>query len=95
MVFLNEVNFVSRYALLLFAGSVETRGTAIVLDGWLKFKVGEKSRTGAILIVELRKELDNVMTRHIASTDRTDVETYEDCKRVLQVVRKLLVDEAG
>lgn len=95
VVFLNEVNFVSRYALLLFAGSVETRGTAIVLDGWLKFKVGEKSRTGAILIVELRKELDNVMTRHIASTDRTDVETYEDCKRVLQVVRKLLVDEAG
>ena len=99
-IYLYEVNFVSRYALLLFSGNVELKDTALVMDGWLKFKVGEKgSKTGAILILELRKELDNVMTRHIESSgdsDEVDGEaTRTECQRVLQIVRKLLQDEAG
>jgi len=99
-IYLNEVNFVSRYALLLFAGSVELRDTAIIMDGWLKFKIGEKgSKSGATLILELRKELDNVMTRHIESSGDDGggvAETMRaQCQRVLQIVRKLLQDEAG
>ena len=99
-IYLNEVNFISRYALLLFSGNVELKDTALVMDGWLKFKVGEKgSKTGAILILELRKELDNVMTRHIESSgDSDDVDgeaMRTECQRVLQIVRKLLQDEAG
>ena len=70
------------------------------MDGWLKFKVGEKgSKSGAILILELRKELDNVMTRHIESSgDSGGVDgdaMRAECQRVLQIVRKLLQDEAG
>ena len=99
-IYLNEVNFVSRYALLLFAGNVELKDTAIIMDGWLKFKVGEKgSKSGAILILELRKELDNVMTRHIESSGDDDASDGEamiaQCQRVLQIVRKLLQDETG
>lgn len=99
-IYLNEINFVSRYALLLFAGNVELKDTAIIMDGWLKFKVGEKgSKSGAILILELRKELDNVMTRHVESSgddDASDAEAMRaHCQRVLQIVRKLLQDEAG
>jgi len=99
-IYLNEVNFVSRYALLLFSGNVELKDTAIIMDGWLKFKVGEKgSKAGAILILELRKELDNVITRHIESSGGSDEAGGEamraECQRVLQIVRKLLQDEAG
>ena len=94
-IYLNEVNFVSRFALLLFAGEVELRGNAIILDGWLKFKIGDRGKAGAILIIELRKELDNVMTRHIQSGDGVNEEPNTDCQRVLQIVRKLLQDEAG
>ena len=95
-VFLSEVNFVSRFALLLFAGQVELKDNAIILDGWLKFKVGEKKgKTNAILILELRKELDNVMTRHIQRGNKLDKETYNECQRVLQIVRKLLQDETS
>jgi len=94
-IYLNEVNFVSRFALLLFSGEVELRGNAIILDGWLKFKIGDRGKAGAILIIELRKELDNVMTRHIQSGDGVDEGPNPDCQRVLRIVRKLLQDEAG
>ena len=77
-IYLSEVNFVPRYALLLFSGgTIELRdNTAIVLDGWLKFKVGSSkssnssssshpSSTGIVLIRELRKELDKMLLKRL------------------------------
>lgn len=97
-VFLSEVNFVSRFALLLFGGELEVRDTALIVDDWLKFKVGERGggTSGAVLIRELRKELDTVMLRHIMTSGGnggSSVGLGGDCRRVIGVVRSLLADE--
>eukprot|EP00536_Pseudo-nitzschia_multiseries_P017713 jgi/Psemu1/328623/estExt_fgenesh1_pg.C_17490002 len=44
-IFLTEVNFVSRFALLLFGGDLEIVQNAIVVDGWLKFKVSSDNNS--------------------------------------------------
>ena len=85
-VFLTEVNFVSRFALLLFGGNLEIVKNAIIVDGWLKFKVsgdGEKnaSKTGrskggtvdnAVLILALREKLDEMILQHIVESSAAD-----------------------
>ena len=98
-IFLSEINFVSRFAILLFGGEIEVFKNFILVDHWLKFKIvdendqtGEKSatQTNAILIQELRNELDNVMLKRIVnSSEDSDTE----CERVIEVVRKLLSEE--
>jgi hypothetical protein len=92
-IYLNQVNFVSRYALLLFGGQGEIIDDAIVLDGWLKFKVGDRGNVGVVLIHELRKELDKVLLRHIQIRNTRDVRLGEECQRIVHVVRKLLQEE--
>ena len=77
-VYLTEVNFVSRFALLLFGGNLEIVKNAIILDGWLKFKVsgdGEQSSSkkgsggdtvdNAVLILSLREKLDDMILAHV------------------------------
>jgi hypothetical protein len=91
-VFLSEVNFVSRFALLLFGGELEVQNNALIVDGWLKFKVGEKGTSNAVLIQELRYQLDNIMVGHIASKEK-DSMWEEDCQQVVDVVRQLLAQE--
>lgn len=103
-VFLQEVNFISRFSLLLFGGEVEIVNNAIILDGWLKFKVSQESSSpkstaavdNAILIQALRKELDDVMTKHIlenCTEGKARKEMPEHHKAVIQVVRQLLAEE--
>jgi len=117
-IFLSEINFVSRFAILLFGGQIEVQKNYILVDEWLKFKVhnddssrpniddrmktktskeskssSEKVayRSNAILIQELRKELDNVLLKRIMSERTQNGDVLEDeCKNVIDVVNKLL-----
>ncbi len=106
-VFLTEVNFVSRFALLLFGGNLEIVENAIIVDGWLKFKVGvdgdkpssEKGEivNNAVLILALREKLDGMILEHVlkssAKNNPGSEGSLEDHRRIIQVVRKLLSDE--
>lgn len=105
--FLSEVNFVSRFALLLFGGKLEIKKNAIIVDQWLKFKVDQESSSSttsrsttiienAVLIQALRQELDKLMSEHIIENcidgnERNKL--LERHKAVLQVVRQLLMEE--
>ena len=107
-VFLTEVNFVSRFALLLFGGELEIDKNAIIVDGWLKFKVsGEDAKDkgkkdiilNAVLILALRERLDAMLLERVlglssasGSEENTEISS-ERWKSVIQVVRKLLSDE--
>jgi hypothetical protein len=103
MTFLSEINFVSRFAILLFGGEIQVQKNYLLVDEWLKFKVvddtstsskengGEKvvgREANALLIQELRRELDNVLLKRIVSEHNE-----EECERVVDVVRKLLSEE--
>jgi len=78
-IYLTEVNFVSRFALLLFGGDLEIVQNAIIVDGWLKFKVsgGEGDGEGksgskdtvdnAVLILALREQLDQMILERVVS----------------------------
>jgi hypothetical protein len=64
-IIVDGVNFVSRFALILFGGELQVRENFLVVDEWLKFKVSGSEDTRkkvrpavAILLHELRKELD-------------------------------------
>ena len=75
----------------------------LIVDDWLKFKVvddlsddsqklSDKTRVNAILLNEVRKELDNVMSKRImysgscCSGDGDD----DESERVISVVKTLL-----
>ena len=95
-VVLSEVNFVPRYALLLFSGDLEIVKNAVILDGWLKFKIGEeKLATGAVLLLALRKELDMSLLQQISQNaanedgEKDKVSTNE----LMHVVLQLLAEE--
>jgi hypothetical protein len=75
-IILDGVNFVSRFALILFGGELQVHDNFLVVDEWLKFKVSGSSSAGsneddarkkvrpvvaAILLHELRKELDALL----------------------------------
>ncbi len=95
---LSEVNFVSRYALILFSGELEIVKNAIILDGWLKFKIGEKSMVGAVLMLALRQELDALLLHQISYGNMDPVEDStsrekDEIKELMTVVRQLLAEE--
>ncbi len=93
--FLSGINFVSRYSILLFGGEIEVNKNFILVDSWLKFKIAEDNnesgtkqsatQANAILIQELRNELDNVMLKCIISED-----SENERDKVIEIVRKLL-----
>jgi len=97
--FLSEVNFVSKFALLLFGGEPELVKNAIVLDKWLKFKVSsddESVKQNATLILSLRSLLDEVILEHVVETFSPPEEKskmVERHKRIIGVVRRILADE--
>jgi ATP-dependent RNA helicase DHX57 len=96
-IFLSGINFVSRYSILLFGGEIEVNKNYILVDNWLKFKIAEDSnesgkkqsatQANAILIQELRNELDNVMLKCIISE-----ESENERDKVVEIVRKLLAE---
>lgn len=104
-VFLTEVNFVSRFALLLFGGELEIAKNAIIVDGWLKFKVGNNSDDSsstatsienAVLLLSLREALDKVVLDHVLETNASaerKSDMMERHRAIIQVVRKLLAEE--
>jgi len=101
--FLSEVNFVSKFALLLFGGTLDLVKNAIIVDGWLKFKVsggGVKSKGGdvdnAVLILSLRELLDHMILEHVVETfscPEEKAKMIDRHRRIIGVVRMLLADE--
>lgn len=100
--FLSEVNFVSKFSLLLFGGQLELVKTAIIIDGWLKFKVsddGENNKGSAIdnavLILSLREALDKVILEHVIGTSLVSPEATmtERHRHIIGVVRQILSEE--
>ena len=102
--FLSEVNFVSKFVLLLFGGQLEMVNNALIVDGWLKFKVtgdGEKSKSGTVnngvLMLSLRSLMDDLITEQIQETSLTKEQNRQILarhRRIIDVVRKLIADEA-
>lgn len=103
-IFLSEVNFVSKFNLLLFGGQLELVNNALIIDRWLKFKVsgdGEKSKSSvvnnAVLILSLRSLLNDLMTEHIQEIDLPPAQKRHMTARrmrVINVVRKMISDES-
>ncbi|KAL7456499.1 hypothetical protein ACHAWC_007988 [Mediolabrus comicus] len=102
--FLSEVNFVSKFSLLLFGGQLELVKNAIIIDGWFKFKVsddGENNKgsviDNAVLILSLREALDKVILEHVIGTSLVSPEEksamIERHKRIIGVVRQILSEE--
>ena len=91
-VFLSEMDFIPRFALLLFGGDLSIEKNAVIVDGWLKFQVGDNGIAGALLTQELRSELDRIMLRHIVSKD-DDQKRNEGSEKVITMVRQLLEQE--
>jgi HrpA-like RNA helicase len=88
-IFLSNVNFVSRFAILLFGGVLEVKDNSLVVDSWLKFKVGEKGRITAILVSELRRELDMVLLDQMVPGSNIS----EGSHAVVDLVNALLQEE--
>lgn len=88
-VFLSEVNFVSRYALMLFGGELQVRKNALIVDEWLKFKIGDDKKAGAVLIQALRRDIDAVLLKHMESGS-AKVTVKQECEDVLNFVQTLL-----
>jgi hypothetical protein len=90
-VFLTEINFVSRFALLLFGGDLEIVKNAIIVDGWLKFKVsgdGDKTSSkkgdavdNAVLILALRETLDSMILEHVLKSSAASRDSEESPKK--------------
>lgn len=93
-VFLSEVNFISRFALLLFGGELVIEKNALIVDGWLKFKVGESGSgiAALVLIQELRTELDSVLLSHTDPSSESQ-RRRDDCQKLLLFVCQLLAEE--
>jgi Helicase associated domain (HA2) len=93
-VFLSDIDFVSRFALLLFGGELVIERNALVLDSWLKFKIGgdNKGNAGLVLIQELRCELDNLLLRHVMPGARNR-ETSDNNDKLILLLRKLLTED--
>lgn len=97
--YLSDVNFVSKFALLLFGGTPEIAKNAIVIDKWLKFKVSaddESVKQNAVLILSLREVLDEAIMDNVNETysDQDDKKVMvERRKSILKVVRKILAEE--
>jgi hypothetical protein len=102
--FLSDINFVPRFAILLFGGQINVKENSLIVDDWLKFKVvddlsedtqklSDKTRVNAILVNEVRKELDNVMSKRIiysGSSSCSEDGDDDESERVISVVKTLL-----
>ena len=101
--FLSNVNFVSKFAILLFCGDIEVQNNCLIVDEWLKFKVDDidqpkteksvyKGQVNSILTSELRKELDFILLRHLVENndDSQGDMLQQECERVIKVVRQML-----
>jgi len=101
--FISDINFVSRFAILLFGGQTVVKQNCLIVDDWLKFKVddisddsqkiSDKNKVNAILIDEVRKELDNVMLKRIMYNGNGNLKENDGddgSEQVINVVKTLL-----
>lgn len=101
--FISDINFVSRFAILLFGGQTVVEHNCLIVDDWLKFKVddisddsqkiSDKNKVNAILIDEVRKELDNVMLKRIMYNGNGNLKENDGddgSEQVINVVKTLL-----
>ncbi|GMH55182.1 hypothetical protein TrLO_g5825, partial [Triparma laevis f. longispina] len=92
MLFLSQVSFVSRFALLLFcggAGDCEVDSGYITLGNFLKLKVGGSGDNIALLVQGMRNVIDNMLTDSLVGNKWED----EKFLRICGTLEKLLVDE--
>ena len=87
----------------MFGGQLELVKNAIIVDGWLKFKVSDDAESkkssaidNAVLILSLRDALDKVILEHVVETFASSEEKSTVMKRhkqIIEVVRQILSDE--
>ena len=85
------MSFVSRFALLLFGGGGECQvdGNFITLDGFLRFKVGSAGQNFALLVREMRRVIDGMLTESLVG-EGWDEEKFG---KVMATLTTLLGDE--
>jgi hypothetical protein len=104
-IILSGVNFVSRFAIILFGGELQVRDNFLVVDEWLKFKVSGGSSSAssndddaskkvqpvvkAILLHELRKELDALLLLRLHHC-LSENETRETDTRTEDLIRLVI-----
>ena len=89
--YLNNVSFVSRFALLLFAGSpgdTKVEGNVLVLNDFVKFKIGDGGENTAILVHEMRSLCDTMLVERLMGEAKKDA-----FGRLLQTIKELLEAE--
>ena len=97
--YLSEVNFVSKFALLLFGGELELVNNSIIVDTWLKFKLGSDEKDfklNAILLLSLRELLDKMILEHVVEKVLCPImkgKIEERHRSIVEVVRNILSDE--
>mmetsp|Transcript_18526 Transcript_18526/g.36893 ORF Transcript_18526/g.36893 Transcript_18526/m.36893 type:complete len:409 (+) Transcript_18526:1697-2923(+) len=86
-----DINFVPRWTVILFGGKIELRKNAVIIDGWLKFKVGDEGSKEdyAVLVKALKQELDLTFLARIGNDSS---EIFEKHKRLIEIVVSLLSD---
>jgi hypothetical protein len=104
-VFLTEVSFVSRFALLLFGRVPRIVKNAIIFDGWLKFEFTSsdddntaKALETAVLLLSLREAMDKVLSVLILEMNASKEKKralMERHKSIIEVVRMVLAEEDG
>ena len=91
---LTDVNFISRYSVLLFGGNLEMKGNSIICDDWLKFKLdGDCSKYSAHLIHALREELDSILLKQICVDATENRFRLDQSVEVIKFVGRLISEE--
>jgi hypothetical protein len=91
--YLDQVNFVSRFSLLLFGGELGVDGSKVSVGGFLKFKIGSGGEDGAVMVKGLRKVIEKVMLERLGGGGKADDEANERWKRTVAVVLQLMEEE--
>jgi len=87
--FLCDINFVPRWTIILFGGNLELRKNAVIIDKWLKFKIGDEGSKEdyAVLVKALKQELDLTFLAKIGNNSPAVSEKH---KRLIEIVVILL-----
>eukprot|EP00520_Triparma_pacifica_P006003 CAMPEP_0118649126 /NCGR_PEP_ID=MMETSP0785-20121206/9536_1 /TAXON_ID=91992 /ORGANISM="Bolidomonas pacifica, Strain CCMP 1866" /LENGTH=857 /DNA_ID=CAMNT_0006541391 /DNA_START=643 /DNA_END=3214 /DNA_ORIENTATION=- len=90
--YLENISFVSRFALLLFAGSpsdTKVDGNTLVLNNFVKFKIGTGGEKTAILCNELRSLCDEILLERLMAGDGK-ISSCSKFERLIRTIRGLL-----
>lgn len=91
-VFVRDATMVSPYAILLFGGDIEVRHEQgqLLVDGWMLFKAPARV---AVLVRELRRNLDSMLLRKFANPDVDVVEDVQS-RAVSDAILRLIREES-